>query len=66
MLQQRTVLVSTIAVVTLLCVAAMVLSSNGTPVVNSSADEKLQDMTKSKIEVERSLFLRAQIAHLEK
>ena len=53
MLLQRTVLVSTITGVTMVCVAAMVFSSNGTPVVNSSADEKLQDMTKSKIEVER-------------
>ena len=53
MLLQRTVLVSTIAGVTLLCVAAMVFSINGTPVVNSPADEKIQDMTKSKIEVER-------------
>ena len=62
MLLQRTVLVSTIAGVTLLCVVAMVFSTNMTPVVNSPADEKLQGMTKSKIAVER----RSLIAQLEK
>ena len=45
---QRTVLVSTIAGLTLVCVAVMVFRSNENPVDNSLPNEKSQDMTKSK------------------